>query len=111
MLRQLQQQHLLRQTTIAVVLVHLMMVLAMAVCPDLHSFFHHDADDGDHDCAVTHYWFGDHGDGAPAQPVVIHPISCEISYASPPLSLDWVPSVFVTLGVFEHAPPVARARR
>jgi len=107
MLRRLQQQRLLLQTGSAVILAHLLMVLAMAASPDLHSFFHHDADDGDHECAVTHYWFGDHGDGAPAQPVIVHPSGCEIPFTCAPHPSQWVPSIFVTLRIFEHAPPMA----
>ena len=106
MLRRFQQQRLLLQTVSAVLLAHIVIVLAMAVCPDLHAFFHHDADDEDHDCAVTHYWLAGHGDGAPAQPVIIHATSCEVAFVTTPLNLDWVPSVFHTLGIFEHGPPM-----
>ena len=42
------------RTLIAFVLIaHLVAIVAMAACPRLHEWAHHDTDDDDHDCAVV----------------------------------------------------------
>ena len=87
--------------------VHFLMALAMAASPELHHYFHHDADDGDHDCAVTHMMKGDFSDGAPVDamtavvrlPVMEHRLAVESGEV-------WVAPLYLENGVLEHAPPV-----
>ena len=89
----------------ALVMAHLLAVLAMAASPELHEYLHHDADHEDHQCAVTDMLAGGNGDGSPAQPIaldaVILPQVCVlVEFDSPRLA-----SLFLAGSVLEHAPP------
>jgi hypothetical protein len=94
----------LRQIAAALVLAHLLAVMAMAACPALHEWVHPDSHAGDHDCAVVLF----SGGGAVAAVVavlVIAVIKRSGSQAVP--RCDWVEGLFRVLRILEHAPPAA----
>jgi hypothetical protein len=90
----------------SVVVAHLLLVVTMAAAPRLHSFFHHDADHGDHTCAVTDMLSGGGGDDALNQRLTVDAILphqfCSVAEFDP----EWIASLFLTNRVLEHAPPV-----
>lgn len=58
----------------AMLAVALVLVLdVLAVCPEAHEFFHHDADAAEHECVVTHFL---HGSTTPVDfcPLVVGPV-------------------------------------
>lgn len=91
----------------ALVLVHLLAVLALAASPHLHHWVHPDADDDDHDCAVVLFMHGG-GNAAPA-PLLVPGFVASLVTADPAAlpSATSVSSVFAASSVLEHAPPTA----
>ncbi len=64
------------RTLLAFALVaHLVAIAAMAVCPRLHEWAHHDADDDDHDCAIMLFASG--AANASAAPAVLPVVTLE----------------------------------
>lgn len=93
-----------RRFVVALVLTHLIAVLAMAASPSLHHWIHQDADHDD-DCAVVVYLSG-RCEGPPAPVLVAAPLLGELPSAAPaPTRAIWVESIFSTNRVYEHAPP------
>lgn len=87
----------------AALLALLSMVLAMAICPELHEIVHHDAHDHGHSCAVTLLLSG--GTDAPQICSDIAPPYAPIFASEIIESSPW-PSFFFSVYVLEHAPPV-----
>jgi hypothetical protein len=85
----------------------LLMVVALAASPQLHQLFHHDANHGDHECAVTVMISGG-SDGSPTPPVFDAgtPLVQGFNLLAEIHPSD-VPSLFLSAHIFEHAPPVA----
>lgn len=93
----------MRRGISALLIVQLLIVLAMAVSPQLHEWIHHDADADDHECAVTLFMHG--GCDAPAAAPVV-PVLVELVYERLVLPrLVLVDGLFLSRSVFEHAPP------
>jgi hypothetical protein len=90
---------------IGLLLANLLIVVVLAASPQLHQLFHHDADRGEHQCAVT-VMLGGGSDGSSAPPVfeavAIAPISLGFR---PELPSSDVAPLFLSAHVFEHAPP------
>jgi len=78
--------------------------LALSASPELHQRIHPDANRGDHDCAVTMVASGNY-DHSPAAPLVNTPAPVDQSSSVPALTPQWVESLFLVAGIFEHAPP------
>jgi hypothetical protein len=76
-------------------------ILAMAVCPPLHKWLHHDADEQDHQCAVTAFSSGQIDSVVPAL------VTFLLSAAghAPIGRLAQVERSFFRSSVLEHAPP------
>jgi hypothetical protein len=77
----------------------------LVVCPSLHEFIHHDADDEHHDCAVTLFLGGQVEQPALdsiilGKPALV-PIPLEQSY-----DLQSHGSFFLSCRPLEHAPPL-----
>ena len=83
---------------------HVALVLAMAVCPDLHRALHADADDRGHECAVTLFASGGVAHGA-APLLAPEPPRIELPEVRA-LHAAEVAAVFLLGAVLEHAPPV-----
>jgi hypothetical protein len=76
-------------------------ILAMAVSPSLHKWLHHDADEQDHQCAVTTYSSGQTDSVVP--PLVTFLLSA--AGHAPIGTLAQVERSFFRSSVLEHAPP------
>lgn len=96
----------IRRLAGAVVLLGFAWTLVLAASPDLHEAAHHDAGDEHHECAVTLIHAGGiENSPAPTFSVVALP-RVFANLGAP--RLDWVPSLFSTSSVLEHAPPIRR---
>jgi len=97
------------QVVAAFMLSQFMLALAMAASPELHHYLHHDSDDDDHDCAVTHLINGDFSDGLPALPVAVTPVNPEreLMTTDTEWTPAWVPPLYLASFTLERAPPLA----
>lgn len=95
-----------RLRVVAVVaLAHFVLLLALAICPELHHAIHGDSEEGEHQCAVTDFLAGGAGDDFSARqfakiappPAPMRPLAAGESAP--------VAALFLTTGVLEHAPP------
>jgi len=93
-----------RRAVVALVLAHLLLIMAMAASPELHKWIHQDADDDDHDCAVTLFIHGASSD-APVAAVVVAVFAGVFLYVCKILRLDWVENPILSSLILEHAPP------
>jgi hypothetical protein len=92
------------QAVLAPLLVGLVLLLdAMAAAPQLHEFFHHDADAPGHECAVTLFAHG-HIDSASVEVPVNHTIVPFVS--APPISFSVFAPAIKNLPA-GRAPPVS----
>jgi hypothetical protein len=84
-----------------------LIISALAASPHLHQLFHHDADRGDHECAVTVMISGG-SDGSPVPQVLDAgtPFPTAFDFSPEILSQDVAP-LFLSAHVFEHAPPLS----
>lgn len=93
----------LRQGVALALLLAVMAVVAMASSPRWHEDVHHDADQADHQCAVTLFASGAWHDAVPvlaaAPELVLTPEDSVVEGQRIVLSLRFS-------GVLEHAPPV-----
>ena len=78
--------------------------LALSASPQLHQRVHRDANRGDHICAVTMVASGNY-DHSPSAPLVSVSTLVDQSSSVPALTPQWVESLFLVAGIFEHAPP------
>ena len=93
-----------RRIVVALLLAHLLAVVAMAASPALHEWVHGDAQDGGHSCAVVLFAAG----GVEAAAVVVLVFAGLVrsgSQAKP--RCEWVEGLFRVLRILEHAPPAA----
>jgi hypothetical protein len=81
----------------------LLWILALAVAPRWHESVHHDSNGSRHECAVTLLRSGV-WDSTPVPDLAIG-IGAAWGREEAIPHVAWVPSVFLTGGVFEHAPP------
>lgn len=96
-----------RRLVAALLLAHLLAVLALAASPRLHAWLHPGEADDDGDCAVVLFLHGN-VEGAASAPVIVAAlIALATVFVSGARSAAFVPSVFARGRVFEHAPPVA----
>lgn len=94
----------LRRVLVAVLLVHLLAVMAMAASPGLHEWVHDGANESGHDCAVVLFMTG----GAEQAVVVILVVAVLVTSGSQAvLRGEWVEGIFRVLRILEHAPPAA----
>jgi hypothetical protein len=85
----------------------LLIIAGLAASPHLHQLFHHDADHGDHECAVTVMISGG-SDGFPVPQILdTGAIFFTASDFSPEIQTHDVAPLFLSAHVFEHAPPLA----
>ena len=78
--------------------------VALSVSPALHERFHRDAKQAHHECAVTVLASGSVHHAATPN-VVAPPVSVSEFARLSALTSVWVPPVFFSSRVFEHAPP------
>jgi hypothetical protein len=84
----------------------LLIIAALAASPHLHQLLHHDADDGDHECAVTVMISGG-SDGSPVPQIFdAGTIFLTAFNPSPEIQSHDVAPLFLSAHVFEHAPPL-----
>jgi hypothetical protein len=82
----------------------LLLTLAAASWHPLHEWLHGDADEGEHDCAVTLVLHGQMDTGSDAVTVVVlAPLAWPAERES--MVWPWVPSVYLATRILEHAPP------
>ncbi len=100
-------KRLLLQAVAFCVAAHLLLAMAMAASPELHHYFHGDADHDDHECVVTHLIKGNLHDGTPS-PVLTVGLDLPLLELRSAAVSDpvWVAPLFLKNGVLEHAPPV-----
>ena len=94
-----------RRFVAALLLAHLLAVLALAASPQLHAWLHPDEVDDDGDCAVVLFLHGAVDGTVPAPAILAALIALAAVSVSVPVPAAFVPSVFARGRVFEHAPP------
>lgn len=95
----------LQRAIIALLLGHLLAVVAMAGSSRLHQWVHHDADANGHECAVTLFLHGGYA-GSAAPLILVASMAFMLVRFERPRPV-WVASLFLSRGVLEHAPPAA----
>ncbi|MDQ2868742.1 MAG: hypothetical protein M3R59_10090 [Verrucomicrobiota bacterium] len=80
--------------------------IALSVSPQLHERLHHDAQNSNHECAVTLIAAGNFHHVA-AAPFIADPAPFAHFESLPNLTPLWVASPFAHARVFEHAPPLS----
>lgn len=93
-----------RRFLAALLLAHLLAIMAMAVCPELHELVHAGAHDHDHECAVTLYTAGG-VEGPMIVVFVVAPVMKVAAQVAP--HTERVVGIFRVQRILEHAPPVA----
>jgi hypothetical protein len=85
---------------------HLLIVVALAACPQLHQLLHNGAEHRDHECAVTVMISGG-TDGSCGSPVFDASAILPITFGSlPDVHSREVAPLFLSAHVLEHAPPI-----
>jgi hypothetical protein len=79
--------------------------LALSVSPQLHERVHPDANQGNHECAITLVSAGNYDHGTTGSPIVVPAPAIQFSDLAA-LDSTWVASAFLGASIFEHAPPV-----
>lgn len=77
--------------------------IALSASPQLHERIHPDANQPQHECAVSLIASGNYEHVA-AGPVVESPI-VSAEFSIPALTSIWVAPLFLSASIFEHAPP------
>jgi len=78
--------------------------LLLSVSPQLHARIHHDANRGDHTCAVTLIATGNY-DHAAHPPLIRAPQPSAQFTKIAALNSTWVQPLFLNAHIFAHAPP------
>jgi hypothetical protein len=96
-----------RNALVSLLLTQFLIIAGLAASPHLHQLFHHDADRGDHECAVTVMISGG-SDGSPVPQILDAGTRFPTAFDFSPeiLSHDVAP-LFLSAHVFEHAPPLS----
>lgn len=76
-----------------------------ASAPGFHHHLHSDADQAQHECALTIFGAGKYV-GADSAPRLAAPRAVAEFAVSLRLHSAWVPAIFSSARIFEHAPPV-----
>ena len=79
--------------------------LALSVSPQLHERVHPDANQSNHECAITLVAAGN-CHHATTGPLIMVPVPVIQFSDLATLDSTWVPSPFLGASIFEHAPPV-----
>jgi hypothetical protein len=79
--------------------------LALSVSPQLHERVHPDANQGNHECAITLVAGGNYDHGTTGPLIVVPAPAIQFSDLAT-LDSTWVASPFLGASIFEHAPPV-----
>lgn len=91
---------------VCLLIANLLVVVALAASPQLHQLLHHDADQSNHECAVTMMVSGG-SDGSSVPQVleasVILPVVFDFLLET---HLRDVAPLFLSAHIFEHAPPL-----
>jgi hypothetical protein len=90
---------------ICLLLGQILVIAALVASPNLHQLFHHDADRGDHECAVTVMISGGSDGSLVPEVLDAKAIFCTpFDFSSEIQTPDLAP-FFLSAHVFEHAPP------
>lgn len=81
--------------------------LALGALPQLHERIHSDANQSNHECAITLVAAGNYHHAATGPLTAVPALAIQFSDLAT-LNSAWVPSLFLGARIFEHAPP-ARA--
>jgi hypothetical protein len=92
-----------RRFLVALLLAHLLAMVAMAASPALHEWAHAGAHDHDHQCAVTLYAAG----GVDGPMIVVFVVAPLVRVAAQMAPRVERVGIFRVLRIWEHAPPVA----
>jgi hypothetical protein len=96
-----------RKALVCLLISQFLIIAGLAASPHLHQLFHHDADRGDHECAVTVMISGG-SDGSPVPQILDAGTRFPTAFDFSPeiLSHDVAP-LFLSAHVLEHAPPLS----
>jgi hypothetical protein len=83
-----------------------LIIAALAASPHFHQLFHHDADHGDHQCAVTVMISGGSDGSLAPQILDAGTISPTAFKFLPEIQSHDVAPLFLSAHVFEHGPPL-----
>jgi hypothetical protein len=92
---------------ICLLIANLLVAVALTASPKLHELLHHDADRGEHQCAVTVLFSGGSDDSPVAQVFDVDALFASAPNFLPEIHSPDVAPLFLTAHVFEHAPPLA----
>lgn len=87
----------------ALLIVHVLLIGAMAASPQLHEFVHSDADHPDHECAVTLFASGS---GASTTPVIFTAAFFAVLLAVTSCDARLATSCFLPCRILVRGPPV-----
>jgi|ERR1700737_3625784 hypothetical protein len=78
--------------------------LVLSVLPQLHERVHSDANQSNHECAITLVAAGNYHHAATGPLIAVPAPAIQFSDLAT-LNSSWVPSLFLRASIFEHAPP------
>jgi hypothetical protein len=94
-------------TLVCLLIANLLVAVTLTASPKLHELLHHDADRGDHQCAVTVLFSGGSDDSPVSQVFDVGAVFASAPDFLPEIHSRDVAPLFLTAQVFEHAPPLA----
>jgi len=94
-------------TLVCLLIANLLVAVTLTASPKLHELVHHDADRGEHQCAVTVLFSGGSDDSPVPQVFDVGALFASAPDFLPEIHSRDVAPLFLTAHVFEHAPPLA----
>jgi|HubBroStandDraft_3_1064219.scaffolds.fasta_scaffold922578_1 hypothetical protein len=92
---------------VCLLIANLLVAVTLIASPRLHELLHHDADRGEHQCAVTVMFSGGSDDSPVSQVIDVGAVFASAPDFLPEIHSRDVAPLFLTARVFEHAPPLA----
>ena len=92
---------------VCLLIANLLVAVTLTASPKLHELVHHDADRGEHQCAVTVMLSGGSDDSPVSQVIDVGAVFASTPDFLPEIHWRDVAPLFLTAHVFEHAPPLA----
>jgi hypothetical protein len=92
---------------VCLLIANLLVAVTLIASPRLHELLHHDADRGEHQCAVTVMFSGGSDDSPVSQVIDVAAVFASAPDFLPEIHSRDVAPLFLTARVFEHAPPLA----
>jgi hypothetical protein len=95
-----------QKALVCLLISELLIIAALAGSPQLHQLFHHDADRGDHECAVTVMISGGSDGSLVPQVLDSEAIFRTPFHFSSEIQTPDIAPLCLSAHIFEHAPPL-----